>query len=109
DVGSHTQDEPQGVIIEAAAHSVISTFSEGLVLMVRAAVLELSRCDVENTLASALGDQMHEAEQILVGVAEAHASTNAALKERSGARHVEGDHALVLIPDVHHAIEFVVA
>ena len=33
--------------------------------------------DVDDALARALGDQVHEAEQILVGVAEAHAAADA--------------------------------
>ena len=52
---------------------------------------------------------MNEAHEILIGVAEAHATAYAALEERCRAREVEGDHTLVLVPDVHHAIELVVA
>ena len=52
---------------------------------------------------------MHEAHQVLVGIAETHASANATLEERCRAREVEGDHALVLVPDVHHAVQLVVA
>ena len=51
---------------------------------------------------------MHEAHEVLIRVAEAHASAYAALEERCRAREVERYHTLVLVPDVHHAIELVV-
>ena len=51
---------------------------------------------------------MDKAHEVLVGVAEAHATADAALEERGRAGEVEGDHALVLVPDVHHAVELVV-
>ena len=49
---------------------------------------------------------MHEAHEVLVGVAETHSTTDAALEERGGTGHVEGNHALILVPDVHHAVQF---
>ena len=51
---------------------------------------------------------MNEAEQILIGVAEAHASADSALEVGSGAGHIEGNHALVLVPDVYHAVYLLV-
>ena len=47
---------------------------------------------------------MNKTEQVLVGIAKAEATANAGFVERSGARHVEGGHTLVCIPDIHHAI-----
>ena len=52
---------------------------------------------------------MYEADEVLVAVAEAHAPAYAALEEGCRAREVEGDHALVLVPDVDHAVEAFVA
>ena len=49
---------------------------------------------------------MNETYEVLVGIAEAHASTDAALEETCRTRHTEGDHALILVPDVHHAVQF---
>ena len=48
---------------------------------------------------------MHEAHQVLVGVTEAHPASYAALEKRGAARHVESNHALVLVPDIHHPVQ----
>ena len=47
---------------------------------------------------------MDEAQQILAGIPEAHAPAHAAFEIAGGAGHIEGDHALVLIPDVYHPV-----
>ena len=52
---------------------------------------------------------MHEAEQVLTGIAEAHSAADAGFVVGSRAAHIEGDHALVLVPDIHHAIDFFAA
>ena len=74
--------------------------------MVCAAVFELSGSDVNDTLLCALRNQMHEAEQILTGVTEAHAASGTGFVVGSGTGHVEGDHTLVLVPDIDHAVDF---
>ena len=51
---------------------------------------------------------MYESYEVLVRVAEAHATADTTLEERSRTREVEGYHALVLVPDVNHAVELVV-
>ena len=43
-------------------------------------------------------------EQVLVGIAEAHAAADARFKVGGGAGEVEGDHHLVGVPDVDHAV-----
>ena len=73
------------------------------------AVGQLGGGDVDDALAGAFRDQVHEAEQILVRIAEAHAAAGAGLVIGGGARHVERDHALVLVPDVDHAVQPFVA
>ena len=77
--------------------------------MVATTVGELCRGDVDDTLTGTLGDEMDETDEILVGVAEAHATADATLEERSRTTHAERHHALVLVPDVHHTVELVVA
>ena len=77
--------------------------------MVGAAVGELGGGNVQNALPRAGGDQMHKAEQILTGIAEAHAAAGAALIIAGRAAHVEGDHALVLVPGIDHAVELFIA
>ena len=52
---------------------------------------------------------MHEAKQVLVGIAEAHAASHARLVVGGGTGHIERDHALVLVPDVDHTVELFVA
>ena len=52
---------------------------------------------------------MNETYEVLIRIAEAHATTYTTLEERSRAGEVEGHHTLVLVPDVNHAVELVVA
>ena len=77
--------------------------------MVAATVGELRGGYVDDTLARTARYLMDKAHQVLVGVAESHASSDATLEERGRAREVEGDHTLILVPDVHHPVEFLVA
>ena len=107
-VGVHGGNQPQRVIVEAGADVHVALFRQRLVLVVGAAVGELGGGNVQNALPRAGGDQMHKAEQILTGIAEAHAAAGAALIIAGRAAHIEGDHALVLVPDIDHAIELFV-
>ena len=107
-VGVHGGDQPQRVIVEAGADVHVAFFRQRLVLVVGAAIGELGGGNVQNALPRAGGDQMHKAEQILTGIAEAHAAAGAALIIAGRAAHIEGDHALVLVPDIDHAIELFV-
>ncbi len=52
---------------------------------------------------------MNESNQILVGIPKSHTAAYARLEERCRTAHAERDHALVLIPDVHHSVEALVA
>ena len=72
--------------------------------MVAAAVRELGGGYVYDTLAGTLRNLMHEAHKVLIGVPEAHSAADSALEERCRTGHVEGDHALVLVPDVDHPV-----
>ena len=103
-----SRDEPQWIIVEAGADVCISLLCERLVLMVRGAVLKLRGCDVYDSLTRPLRDQVDKAEEILTAVPESHAAADARLEIRCGPRHVERDHALILVPDVDHAVDFVV-
>ena len=51
---------------------------------------------------------MNEAHKVLVRIAEAHATAYTALEEAGRAREVKGNHALILVPDVDHAVELIV-
>ena len=102
-------DEPQRIVIEARTDVGISALGQRLVLVIGAAVGKLDRRDVQDPLPRAFRNEMHEAEQILAAVAEAHASSGPALVVGRAAAHVEGDHALILVPDVDHAVKFFLA
>ena len=52
---------------------------------------------------------MDESDEILIGVAESHSTSDTTLEEACRAAHAESNHALVLVPDVDHAVELVVA
>ena len=108
-IGVHGSNQPQRVIVEAGADVHVALFRQRLVLVVGAAVGELGGGNVQNALPRAGGDQMHKAEQILTGIAEAHAAAGAALIIAGRAAHVEGDHALVLVPGIDHAVELFIA
>ena len=103
DVCAGGEDQPEVVVIEVAADLGIPLLGEGLVLVVAGAVGELCRGQVEDALPCTVGDQVDEAEQILVGVAEAHPPPDSRLVEAGRAREVERGHALVLVPAVEHS------
>ena len=109
DVSRGAGDEPERIVVEARADVGIPALRERLVLVVGAAVRELDRGDVQDPFPRALRDQVHEAQKVLAAVAEAHAAAGPALVIGSAAAHVEGDHALVLVPDVHHAVQLFLA
>ena len=109
EVRDRAEDEPHRIVIETATDVVVAALGERLVLMVAAAVRELGRRDVENALTGTLGDLMDESDEILVRVTETHAASDARLEERRRPRQIEGDHALVLVPDVDHAVQPFVA
>lgn len=72
--------------------------------MVRAAVFKLGCGDVQDPLLCPVRDQVDEAQEILAGITESHAAPGSGLKIGGGAGHVEGHHALILIPDIYHAV-----
>ena len=98
-----------GIVVETAANIVVVALRNGLVLVVTAAVRKLCRSDVDDALTGAFWYLMDEAQKILIAVTEAHAPAYARLKEARRAGEAEGDHALVLVPDVDHAVQTFVA
>ena len=98
--GGH--DEPEVVVEELAADLRVSLPGQRLVLMKARSVGELRRGEVEDPLPRPVRDQVHEAENVLIGVAEAHAAADPGLEQARRARQVEGRHALVLVPRVQH-------
>ena len=104
EVRGHAQDQPQRVVVEAAADRIVAALGQRLVLVERAAALELGRSQVQDSLPGSRRDHVDEAQQILGGVTETHAAANTRLEEGCRTGHVKGHHALVGIPEVDHAI-----
>ena len=80
EVGGDGEDQPQRVVVEAGADGVVAALGQRLVLVVGAAGRELGGGDVEDPLARPVRNHVHEAEQVLVRVAEAHAPADAGLE-----------------------------
>ena len=108
EVGVRSGNEPQRVVVKAAAHSQVALLGQGLVLVIGAAVGELGGGNVQDAFPCPLEDHVDEAQQVLTGVTEAHAPAHTAFEVAGGTAHVEGDHALVLVPDVYHAVQLLV-
>ena len=104
EIGRHADDQPVRIVVEVAANVVVAALGERLVLVIRAAGRQLRRGQVEDAFARARRHHVHEAQQVLVGIAEAQSAPDARFIERRRARHVERRHALVRVPDVDHAI-----
>ena len=81
DVSHGSEDEPAWIIVESATDVVVAALGEWLILMIAAAVWELGAGNVDDALPCTGGNLMHKAHEVLVGVAEAHASSDAALEE----------------------------
>ena len=108
DIGGGRRDQPEGVIIKAAADAGVAPLGEGLILVISASVLELGIGNINDTLSRPLRDQVDKTKEVLAGIAESHSPSQSALIIAGAAAHAEGDHALVLVPDIDHAVEFVV-
>lgn len=73
EVGVRSGNEPQRVVVKAAAHSQVALLGQGLVLVIGAAVGELGGGNVQDAFPRPPGDHVDEAQQVLTGVMEAHA------------------------------------
>ena len=102
DVGICAGNKPERIIVEAATYCHVPLFSDRLILVVCTAVRELGSRDIQYACSCPLRDHMYETEQILAGITEAHTAPHTAFKIAGGAAHVKGDHALILVPDIHH-------
>ena len=102
-------NKPERVIIEAAADVGIAALCEGLILMICRTVLELDRCDVDDPLTRTLGDEVHESKEVLTRISEAHSAAGTGLPVACRTAHVKCYHTLVLMPDVDHAVNLLIA
>ena len=60
EIGVRSGDEPEGIVVKAAADGEIAFLREGLVLVIGAAVRKLGGGDVQDALARALRDHVQE-------------------------------------------------
>jgi len=104
EISAGAEDQPEGIVIEIAADVVVAAFGQRLVLMIGAPAGQLGGRQVQHPLAGALRHHVDEAEEVLIGIAEAEAAADAGLVEGGRARHVESGHALIGVPDIDHAV-----
>ncbi len=109
EIGGDREHEPQRVVVEPRPDGVVAALRERLVLVVGAAVGQLRRGDVEQARAGAVGEQVHEPQQVLGRVPEAHPAADPGLEQRRRPRQVERHHALVRVPGVDHPVDVLVA
>src|SRR3712207_4930913 len=105
DIGHRAENKPAWVVIEATSNIVVATLRQRLILMVTASIGKLGGRNVNDSLAGTLRNLMHKAHEVLITIAESHATTYATLEETGRTAHAEGYHALVLIPYIDHPIE----
>ena len=108
DIGVDCGNEPQRIIVEPAADVGISLFRQRLVLVVSASVRELGGGNVQDPFSCPFRDQMKEAQKILARIPESHASADTGFIVGGRTGHVEGYHTLILVPDVHHTVYFLI-
>ena len=76
-----------------------------LILMVTASVRKLCRGNIYDTLACSAWHLMDKAHEVLIGIAESHATSHSTLKETCRTGEIKRNHTLILAPYIHHAIE----
>ncbi len=76
DIGGHADDQPVRIVVEVAANVIVPALGERLILMIGAAGWQLRRGEVEDTFPRARWHHVHEAQQVLVGIAEAQSAAD---------------------------------
>lgn len=103
EVGVRSGNEPQRVIVKAAANRQIARLGQGLVLVIGAAVGELGGGNVQDAFPCPLGDYVDEAQQVLTGVTEAHAPAQQQGLGCAGGQRQRELHGAYRCPAVSHA------
>ena len=75
--------------------------------MIASAVLKLGGSDIDDSFSCAVRNLMYETENVLVGISEAHTTADTGFEIGSGTGKVEGNHTLILVPDVYHTVNLV--
>ena len=105
DICHRTENQPAWIIVEATTDVIVAMLCKRLILVIATTVRELCRSNVDDTLTGTTWNLVYEANEILIRVTEAHATTYTALEEACRTREVERDHTLVLAPYIHHTVQ----
>ena len=97
-------DEPERIVVETATDVVVAPFGQRLILVVRAAGRQLRCGQVQDAFPCPRRRHVHKTQQILVRVAKAEPPPDSRFIERRRARQIERSHALIRVPDIHHAV-----
>ena len=76
--------------------------------MIAATIRELGGSDVDDPFFCSVRNLVYETEDILVGISEAHTTTDTGFEVGCGTGQVKGNHTLILIPNVYHTVYFVI-
>ena len=77
--------------------------------MISTSVCKLCGSDIQDSFPCSCRDQMNEAEKILAGIAESHATAGSGFIVRSGTGHIKCYHTLILVPDIGHTVDMRIA
>ena len=105
DICHSTEDQPAWIIIETTTDVIVTMLCKRLILVIATTVRELGRSDVDDTFTSTTWNLMYEANEILIRITEAHATTYTTLEETCRTREVERNHTLILAPDINHTVQ----
>ena len=72
--------------------------------MISTSIFKLGSGNIQNTFSRTFRNQMYEAKQILTGITESHTTSGSGFVVGCRPGHIEGDHTLILVPDICHAV-----
>ena len=81
DICYSTEDEPAWVVVESTTDIIVAAFGEWLILVIASSIGELGRGDIDDALTCTGRYLMNETYEILIRIAESHASTYTTLEE----------------------------
>ena len=81
EIGKCTEKKPERVVIETSANTVVAPLCQWLILVIAAPVRELCGGNVEDAFTGSFRYLVNEADEILVGIPEAHSASDSALEE----------------------------
>ena len=109
DISHRSKDKPAGIVIKTAAYIIVAMLCKRLILMITTSVRKLCGGDVDDSFTSPAWHLMHETHKVLIGITESHATSHTTLEETCRTGEIECNHTLILTPNVHHAVEPLIA